>query len=63
MGSWYVQTLCDVLAEHSHVEDLVGMLTLAGARVARHYQTPDGFRQMPSYTSTLRQKVFFTPPQ
>ncbi|CAG0901617.1 unnamed protein product [Darwinula stevensoni] len=62
-GTWFIQTLCDVLVEHSQMEDLVGMLTLTGARVARHFQTSEGFRQMPSYTSTLRQKVFFTPPQ
>ena len=62
-GSPYITTLCKILSEHSEAKDLVSMLTLVGARMALEFQATSrdkkSYKQMPSFTSTLRHQVYF----
>ncbi|CAG0907230.1 unnamed protein product, partial [Darwinula stevensoni] len=62
-GSWYIQTLCDVLEEHKD-QDLLHVLTIVGNRVAANFEANNEkgqtVKQMPSFTSTLR-KLFYFP--
>ncbi|CAG0902804.1 unnamed protein product [Darwinula stevensoni] len=57
-GSQYIRTLCDVLEKEHKKEDLLGMLTLVGDRVA-DYGNNGCKKQMPSFISTLRRRIYF----
>ena len=66
-GSWYIQTLCDVIDKHRTTNDLVKMLTITSRIVATsHVSSHDNpwisnMVQMPSYTSTLTRDIYFKP--
>ena len=68
-GSWFIQSLCDVLSEHAHKGvDLLRMMTMVNRKVALEFKTNItepislvGMKQMPSVTSTLLKKVCFGP--
>ncbi|XP_039308892.1 caspase-1 [Solenopsis invicta] len=64
-GSWYMQSLCDVLLEHGTTMDLMNMLTITARKVATEYASvhvDDKLRnkkQIPSVTSMLIRLVYF----
>ncbi|XP_074656845.1 uncharacterized protein LOC141910044 [Tubulanus polymorphus] len=61
-GSWYIQTLCEVLKERSRSLDLVKMLTLVGDKVAAKVNKKENneYKQMPCVVTTLRKDLYFT---
>ena len=58
-GSFFIQALCDVLEKDALKDDLLSLLTKV-QRVVAEKSTEDGRKQMPSVTTTLTKKVFFT---
>ncbi|CAG0897231.1 unnamed protein product [Darwinula stevensoni] len=67
-GSWFIQSLCEVLLDHSDEEDLLSMMTEVARRVAFDFESnlPDRAgmhrkKQVPFLTSTLTRRVFFIP--
>lgn len=63
-GSWFIQSLCQVLQEHADRTDLLSMLTIVCRRVAFYYesnvpgdQVMDRKKQVPSLVSTLTRRV------
>lgn len=69
MGTWYVQSLCDVLDAKATTTDLAKMLTITARKVALDFAsfhhidpTLNDQKQVPSATSMLiRDLYFFTP--
>ncbi|CAG0891170.1 unnamed protein product, partial [Darwinula stevensoni] len=68
VGSWFIQSLCAVLMQHSQKEDLMSMLTEVARKVAIEYEShiPEQpalhrKKQVPTIATTLIRKVFFTP--
>ncbi|KAH9414593.1 Caspase-7 [Dermatophagoides pteronyssinus] len=65
-GSWFIQTLCDVLDEFSQKFDLMTLLTIVCQKVAINYQSkvPNNYsmdrkKQMPCIMSTLTRLIAF----
>lgn len=65
-GSWFIQSLCDVLAEHAMHLDILTMLTLVSQKVALEFEsyTPDqmitdGKKEIPTTQSTLTRILHF----
>ncbi|NXN50218.1 CASP9 protein, partial [Rynchops niger] len=54
-GSWYVETLDNVLEQYARSEDLLNMLML----VANAVSAKGRYKQMPGYFNFLRKKFFF----
>uniref|UniRef100_A0ACB8EDP8 Uncharacterized protein n=1 Tax=Sphaerodactylus townsendi TaxID=933632 RepID=A0ACB8EDP8_9SAUR len=54
-GSWYVETLDDILGKFARSEDLLVMLT----RVQNSISAKDKYKQMPGNFNFLRKKFFF----
>ncbi|XP_062449697.1 caspase-9 [Rhea pennata] len=54
-GSWYVETLDDVLDRYAHSEDLLNMLL----RVAHAVSAKGRYKQIPGCFNFLRKKFFF----
>ncbi|XP_066493513.1 caspase-9 [Tiliqua scincoides] len=54
-GSWYVETLDQVLEKHAHSEDLQNMLL----RVSYTVSTKGKYKQMPGCFNFLRKRFFF----
>ncbi|NXX04278.1 CASP9 protein, partial [Larus smithsonianus] len=54
-GSWYVETLDNVLEQHARSEDLLNMLTL----VANAVSGKGRYKQIPGHFNFLRKKFFF----
>lgn len=68
MGSYFMQCLCDVLAEHAKNKHLMDMLTVVTRRVAFYFESSnfkdaskDRKKQVPYTTSTLTKYVKFPP--
>ncbi|XP_058800569.1 caspase-1-like isoform X2 [Phymastichus coffea] len=68
MGTWYVQSLCDILDQYAATTDLVKMLTMTARKVAIHYAscheydpTLNDQKQVPTVTSMLIRDLYFTP--
>lgn len=64
-GSWFIQTLVDVLNKNSQGMDLLHMMTLVNQKVASMISASsslslDQKKQMPCVTSTLTKNVYFT---
>lgn len=64
-GSWFIQTLVDVLNQNSQRMDLLSMMTLVNDTVANKISASylsfmDQKKQMPCVTSTLTKNVYFT---
>ncbi|KAM7030610.1 caspase-9 [Acridotheres tristis] len=55
-GSWYVETLDNVLEQYAHSEDLLNMLVT----VARAVSAKGRYKQIPGCFNFLRKKFFFT---
>nr|XP_003705392.1 PREDICTED: caspase-1-like isoform X1 [Megachile rotundata]XP_012145508.1 PREDICTED: caspase-1-like isoform X1 [Megachile rotundata]XP_012145509.1 PREDICTED: caspase-1-like isoform X1 [Megachile rotundata] len=66
-GSWYLQTLCNVINTHWTTTDLLKMLTITARKVATEYVSQhddvnlNEMVQMPTFTSTLTRDLLFTP--
>ncbi|XP_037352392.1 caspase-7-like [Talpa occidentalis] len=63
-GSWFIQSLCDVLNEHGKSLDLIKILTRVNLRMARNFQSrtddPDmSKQQIPSIASMLTKLLYF----
>ena len=56
-GTWYIKTLCDLLAQHHNEHELMNILTMVNAEVAEK-RTTEGYKQMPAPVSHLRKQVF-----
>lgn len=60
-GSWYVQELCKVFADHAHDTDLEVMLKLVMGRLME-YRTEKHHLQTPSVESWgFKSALFFNP--
>ncbi|OXU28435.1 hypothetical protein TSAR_003352 [Trichomalopsis sarcophagae] len=67
-GSWYVQSLCDVLDKYAATRDLVNMLTITNRNVVENFESYNNDmpllhnkKQMSSFTSNLMRDIYFTP--
>lgn len=60
-GSIFIQTLTDVLNQHSHEKDLLSMLTIVNHKVANEFESSSHKRQQPNFESTLLKKLYFNP--
>ncbi|XP_031783182.1 caspase-1-like [Nasonia vitripennis] len=67
-GTWYVQSLCDVLDEYAATRDLVNMLTITNRNVVENFEIYNNHipwlrnkKQMSSFTSNLMRDIYFTP--
>lgn len=67
-GTWYIQSLCDVVDEYSATTDLLKMLTITARKVSTEYQsyndldvTKSEQKQVPCLTSMLIRDLHFTP--
>ncbi|XP_048872633.1 caspase-9-like [Brienomyrus brachyistius] len=61
-GTWYVETLDQILAEHAATCDLVTMLTMVNNKVAQNYvkdKQSTTYKQMPFFLSSLRKHLHF----
>lgn len=65
-GSWFIQSLCDVLEEHAETKDLLSMSTIVNRRVALDYQSYNHKdvskhkkKQVPLIYSTLTRDLKF----
>ncbi|XP_075992561.1 caspase-1-like [Anticarsia gemmatalis] len=58
-GSWFIQSLCEKLAERAHDTDILNVLTLVNHKVAVHYESDTvdpssrNKKEMPNFSSTL----------
>lgn len=66
LGSYFIQCLCDVLAEHAKNKHLMDMLTVVTRRIAFYFESSndkdaskDRKKQVPYTTSTLTKYVKF----
>lgn len=66
-GTWYVQSLCDVLDKHGAEYELMTLLTMTARKVAIDFASnnPDDIsmheqKQVPSVTTMLTRAVYFT---
>ncbi|XP_051160538.1 uncharacterized protein LOC127281088 [Leptopilina boulardi] len=67
-GSWYIQSLCEILDDHAHEMGLARMLTMTSRKVATEYSSyasnyGHDMKQIPTITTTLLRNVFFTKKQ
>ena len=60
-GSVFIQTFIDVLRRQYKDDHLTDMLTMVNDQVAREYESHGGMKQMSSFTSQLRKKLYFLP--
>ncbi|XP_028044516.1 caspase-1 isoform X2 [Monomorium pharaonis] len=66
-GTWYIQSLCDILDVHAKDHDLMTMLTMTAQKTATEFVTfhsnndLHNKKQMPSVTTMLLRSVYFPP--
>ncbi|XP_078601393.1 caspase-3-like [Branchiostoma floridae x Branchiostoma japonicum] len=64
-GSWFVQSLIDVFAEHAAREDLCSLMTRVNQKVALSFESQGGKltkrKQVPAPVNMLTKKLFFFP--
>jgi hypothetical protein len=64
-GSWFIQSLCKVLDEHSKSLEIMHLLTAVNRRVAYYYESNtndphmNGKRQVPCIVSMLTKELYF----
>lgn len=64
-GSWFIQSLCQVLKNDSHDKELMEMLTKVNYKVAYEYESKTDFpknnrmKQAPCITSMLTKQLYF----
>ncbi|XP_070570941.1 caspase-8-like [Ptychodera flava] len=57
-GSWYIQTLVDMIEKYANNETLPAILEKVSNHVGQMMTDKPGFTQMPSHFSTLRKKLY-----
>ncbi|KAH7716858.1 Cell death protein 3 precursor, partial [Aphelenchoides avenae] len=60
-GSWFIQSVCAIFAEHAHSETVASMLEMVQRRVSKEYGTPRNWKQMPEHVNRLVQKFYIFP--
>ena len=66
-GSWFIQSLCQVLNEHGNSIELMKLLTIVNRRVAYYFESNtndanmNGKKQIPCIVSMLTKEVYFKP--
>ena len=60
-GSVFIQTFIDVLKQQYEHRHLTDMLTMVNKNVAEEYESSKGYKQMPSFTSQLRETLYIRP--
>lgn len=61
-GSWFVQELCKVFAQHAHDTDVEVMMKMVMGRLMNEYRTENMQLQTPSIESWgFRSALFFNP--
>ncbi|XP_060832415.1 caspase-1-like [Bombus pascuorum] len=66
-GSYYIQTLCEVINKHWRNMDLLKMLTITSRKVAFEFEAAHNSpllnetKQMPTFSSTLTRDLYFFP--
>ena len=58
-GSWFIQSFIEVVTEQYKEQHLADMLTMVNNKVASNWETSSGRKQMPSFVSQLRKKLYF----
>ncbi|XP_053245133.1 caspase-7 [Podarcis raffonei] len=64
-GSWFVQSLCEVLTKYAKELEILQMLTMVNYKVARNYESQcddprfNGKKQIPCVVSMLTKEVYF----
>ncbi|XP_026669344.1 caspase-1-like [Ceratina calcarata] len=58
-GTWYIQSLCEVINSHWKEYDLLKILTTTSRTVALNYNTDKQKKQMPTFSSTLTRDFYF----
>lgn len=64
-GSWYIQSLADVLQHHGKNKELTTLLTMVNAKVAQEYESKcvdkafNKMKEMPTFSSTLTREFYF----
>lgn len=64
-GSWFVQSLCEMLSAHGHALELLHILTRVNHKVALEFEsvsTAPGFdakKQIPCIVSMLTKEMYF----
>lgn len=66
-GSWFIQTLCQILRQHAHEMTLLRMLTrvnyyISGRKSNTRESETNNKRQIASIVSQLRKDLYFFPP-
>ncbi|XP_017054530.1 caspase-8 [Drosophila ficusphila] len=59
-GSWFIQSLCDAIEQHSASEHIADILTIVTNKVAEKRGKNDEC-MVPKFNSTFRQHVYFPP--
>ncbi|XP_068134814.1 caspase-3-like [Hyperolius riggenbachi] len=57
-GSWFIQTLCEMLEKHWKSYELLQILTCVNNKVAYQYETSTGKKEMPCIVSTLTKCLY-----
>ncbi|CAF0709543.1 unnamed protein product [Brachionus calyciflorus] len=66
-GSWFIQSLCNILNEMGRSSEIMQILTAVNRRVAYHYESRtndssmNGKRQIPCIVSMLTKELYFKP--
>ena len=66
-GSWFIQSLCDVLGEQGTRLEMMQMLTIVNRKVAYHFESHadcasmSGKKQIPCIVTMLTKELFFKP--
>ncbi|XP_064642498.1 cell death protein 3-like isoform X2 [Lineus longissimus] len=58
-GSWFIQSICEIFAEHAHHQDALSLLTMVNDKMSRAFGTQ--YKQTPAPVFTFRKKLFFFP--
>lgn len=60
VGSWFIQSICEVFSQHAHAEHVMDMLTMVNRKVSS-VTSSTGHKQVPEPCSRLLKKFFFYP--
>lgn len=61
-GSWFIKAFVEVMAENVYRRHFLEILTLVNNKVALHFQSRDGNKQITDSSIRLRKFLYFNPP-
>lgn len=61
-GSWFIKAFVDVMKENVYRRHFLEILTLVNNKVALHFQSRDGNKQITDSSIRLRKFLYFNPP-